>query len=101
MCNGGFITAPKHRQKGVARLMGNLFLQFAPELGYKSSFFNLVFASTEASVRLWESLGFQRVGVVPNAGRLKGFPNLVDAFQYHYDFESLMLGGISKKIGMC
>lgn len=28
-----------------------------------------------ASVRLWDSLGFERVGRIPNAGRLKSGPN--------------------------
>ena len=33
--------------------------------------FNLVFENNTASVRLWDSLGFKRIGMVPNAGRLK------------------------------
>ena len=42
VCNGGFITEPRRRRRGVARLMGHAFLRFAKELGYKASYFNLV-----------------------------------------------------------
>lgn len=42
VCNGGFITDPQRRRRGVARLMGHAFLRFAKELGYKASYFNLV-----------------------------------------------------------
>lgn len=61
VCNGGFITWPQHRQQGVAKLMGHVFLQVAHDLGYHSAYFNLVFRSNESSVALWESLGFKRV----------------------------------------
>lgn len=42
VCNGGFITDPRRRRRGVARLMGHAFLRFARDLGYRASYFNLV-----------------------------------------------------------
>eukprot|EP01060_Flectonema_neradi_P009899 TRINITY_DN17051_c0_g2_i1.p1 TRINITY_DN17051_c0_g2~~TRINITY_DN17051_c0_g2_i1.p1 ORF type:complete len:216 (+),score=28.20 TRINITY_DN17051_c0_g2_i1:76-648(+) len=78
VCNGGFITLPKHRRKGLARLMGTLFIKWAPLLGFKSACFNLVFA-TNPSLSLWISLGFKVVGTLPAAARLRGSPELVDA----------------------
>lgn len=42
VCNGGFITDPRMRRRGVARLMGHAFLRFAKDLGYRASYFNLV-----------------------------------------------------------
>lgn len=33
--------------------------------------FNLVYENNVASLRLWEKLGFTKVGVIPGAGRLK------------------------------
>lgn len=42
VCNGGFITDPCRRRRGVARLMGHAFLRLAKDLGYKASYFNLV-----------------------------------------------------------
>ncbi|CEM37833.1 unnamed protein product [Vitrella brassicaformis CCMP3155] len=85
ICNGGFLVDRPYRGRGIGRFMAECFLKLAPALGYRASFFNLVFASNEASIRLWDSLGFERVGVVPRAGRLKGL-GYVDAIQYMYDF---------------
>ncbi|CAM9873994.1 unnamed protein product, partial [Hapterophycus canaliculatus] len=85
VCNGGFITDPRRRRRGVARLMGHAFLRLAKDLGYKASYFNLVFSSNEASLALWRSLGFTELAVVPKAGRLKGIDGLVDAIQFFYD----------------
>eukprot|EP00659_Diplonema_papillatum_P011814 gene11814-18232_t len=41
VANGGFITLPTFRRRGIARLMGQLFLRAAPALGYKVACFNL------------------------------------------------------------
>ena len=51
---------PKHRGLGVGTLMGASFLLFAKSLGYEAAYFNLVFQSNATSVKLWESLGFER-----------------------------------------
>jgi RimJ/RimL family protein N-acetyltransferase len=91
ICNGGFITAPEHQNKGVATLMGRVFLQVAKDLQYKSAYFNLVFKSNTVSVRLWEKLGFQRVAVLEKAARLEGLPiGVLDtAYGYRFDLETL------------
>lgn len=91
VCNGGFITAPRFRGLGVARLMGNVFLRAARDLGYKSSYFNLVFKSNVGSVKLWESLGFERVTVLEKAARLEGLEEgvLDTAYGYRFDLERL------------
>lgn len=49
--------------------MAETFLILAPHLGYKASVFNLVFANNEASIRIWDKLGFQRAGIIPKAAR--------------------------------
>jgi L-amino acid N-acyltransferase YncA len=69
--------------------MGRFFLQAARDLGYKSSYFNLVFRSNEASVILWESLGFERVAVLEEAARLSGVPGLDTAYGYRFDLMTL------------
>jgi L-glutamate-5-semialdehyde N-acetyltransferase len=74
------------RGQGFGRYLAQAFLHFAPELGYKSSIFNLVFSDNYASIRLWEKLGFEKVGIVRGAGRLKGHEDLVDAYIYGYQF---------------
>jgi GNAT superfamily N-acetyltransferase len=95
VCNGGFITAPAARRIGVGNLMGRTYLLFARDLGYKSSYFNLVFASNCSSVRLWETLGFQRVATLPKAARLRGLEGYDTAYGYHYDLETLPLNYLS------
>lgn len=49
--------------------------------------FNLVFVTNTASVRLWKKLGFQEIGILPKAGRLKNHEDLVDAIMFYYPFE--------------
>jgi RimJ/RimL family protein N-acetyltransferase len=99
VCNGGFITAPQARHQGVATLMGHIYLQAAKDLGYRSSYFNLVFANNVASVRLWESLGFERVAVLPKAARTEGCADeggLETAYGYWYDLDALPPDYLSK-----
>ena len=69
--------------------MGKVFLNVARDLGYRSAYFNLVFQSNQASIRLWESLGFERVAVLENAADLKGVPGLDTAYGYRYDLDQL------------
>lgn len=78
-------------------MLGLSFLEYARTLGYRASIFNLVYVTNEASVRLWDGLGFQRVGRIPDAGRVRvrvpetgtavpmGFldKGYVDAWVYH------------------
>lgn len=48
--------------------------------------FNLVYESNVASCRIWDALGFKRIGKVPGAGRLRSNPGqYVDAIIYGRD----------------
>lgn len=54
--------------------------------GYTYCVFNLVYESNIASCRMWDSLGFKRIGRVPGAGHLKSYPGqLVDGIIYGRD----------------
>ncbi|CAK9781133.1 hypothetical protein CC85DRAFT_282495 [Cutaneotrichosporon oleaginosum] len=74
-CNAGFLVPPVQRGKKIGGALAESFLYYAPALGYRSSVFNLVFENNVASLRLWDKLGFQRVGLIPKAGRLRTGPN--------------------------
>lgn len=51
--------------------------------GYTYSVFNLVYETNVASCRIWDSLGFKRIGRVPSCGNLKSHPDrLIDAIIY-------------------
>jgi len=69
ICNAGFITLPASRSLGIGTLLGLSYVHNAPLLGYRASIFNLVYASNIASLRIWERLGFEKVGRIPGAGK--------------------------------
>jgi len=62
---------PPHRQFGYGMTLGKSYLYYGPLLGYKASVFNLVYANNTGSLRIWDSLGFTRAGLIPRAGRLR------------------------------
>ncbi|KAK6909976.1 hypothetical protein I203_104002 [Kwoniella mangroviensis CBS 8507] len=74
-CNGGFLVPPTQRGRKIGLTLGKSYLLYAPELGYRGSVFNLVYKNNVPSLAIWDQLGFQRVGEIPNAGRLKTGPN--------------------------
>lgn len=80
VCNGGFLVTDAARNRGVGRLMGECYLDWAPKLGYSYSVFNLVYETNVASLRIWDALGFKRIGRVKGCGNLKSYPDqFVDA----------------------
>ncbi|MCJ1444097.1 MAG: hypothetical protein MMC23_004597 [Stictis urceolatum] len=93
LCNAGFIVPVSSRGLGLGGIAGRSFLYYGPKCGYRGSVFNLVYASNEASVRIWERLGFQNVGRIPEAGRLKTADGegeeYVDAWVVYGDFAKI------------
>ncbi|KAK0648593.1 His(2)-Cys(2) zinc finger-domain-containing protein, partial [Cercophora newfieldiana] len=86
ICNAGFIVTDASRNRGVGRLMGETYLEWAPKLGYTYSVFNLVYETNVASCKIWDALGFKRIGRVKGAGDLKSHPGrLVDAIIFGRD----------------
>jgi GNAT superfamily N-acetyltransferase len=86
VCNGGFLVTDASRNRGVGRLMGESYLDWAPKLGYTYSVFNLVYETNLASCRIWDALGFKRIGRVKECGNLKSHPGeLIDAIIYGRD----------------
>jgi ribosomal protein S18 acetylase RimI-like enzyme len=90
LCNGGFMVPSASRGLGLGRIAARSFLFYAPACGYRGSVFNLVYVDNEASVKLWEKLGFSNVGRIPGAGRLRkkdgDGEEYVDAWVVHGDF---------------
>ncbi|KDN43873.1 hypothetical protein RSAG8_05866, partial [Rhizoctonia solani AG-8 WAC10335] len=71
ICNAGFVVRTRFRRLGLGKLLGESYVRNAPQLGYKASVFNLVYANNVASLAIWDRLGFTRAGLIPKAGRLK------------------------------
>lgn len=86
ICNASFIVTDGSRNRGVGRLMGEAYLDWAPRLGYTYSVFNLVYETNVASIRIWDALGFKRIGRVRACGNLRSHPDrLIDAIIYGRD----------------
>ena len=86
VCNAGFLVTDASRNRGVGRLMGETYIDYAPRLGYSYSVFNLVYETNVASCRIWDALGFKRIGRVKGCGNLKSHPGrLIDAIIYGRD----------------
>ncbi|EAR10784.1 GNAT family N-acetyltransferase [Reinekea blandensis] len=67
VCNCGYMVAPDARGRGLASAMCEHSQQVAVELGYRAMQFNFVASSNEGAVRLWQKLGFDVVGRLPEA----------------------------------
>nr|XP_042905335.1 N-acetyltransferase aca1 [Parasteatoda tepidariorum] len=87
ICNAGFLVHKQQRRKGIGEILFTKYLKIAKDLGYEASFFNLVYATNQGSVRLCRKLGFKEVGIVPKAGKMKDL-GYVDAYQFYYDFST-------------
>jgi ribosomal protein S18 acetylase RimI-like enzyme len=67
VANCGYITAPGAGGRGIARAMCAHSLERARERGFRAMQFNLVVATNERAVKLWQSMGFAIVGTLPGA----------------------------------
>jgi L-amino acid N-acyltransferase YncA len=67
VANCGYITATAASGKGVARAMCTHSLTQARNRGYRAMQFNFVVSTNERAVRLWQSLGFEIIGRLPEA----------------------------------
>ena len=67
VCNCGYMKRGHATGRGVDRQMCLHSLDHARKRGYRAMQFNFVVSTNERAVRLWESLGFEIVGVLPLA----------------------------------
>lgn len=88
-CNAGFLVNAAHRGKKIGHRLGQVYLKWAPLLGYKYSVYNLVFVTNIASWKIWDNLKFDRIGLVPKAALLKGHDELVDAIIFGKDLTNI------------
>jgi L-amino acid N-acyltransferase YncA len=67
VATASFMVAAAARGRGVGRALGEYVLDRARADGFASMQFNAVVETNEAAVRLWQSLGFEIIGTVPEA----------------------------------
>lgn len=62
-----FMVSPAARGRGVGRRLGEHVVRWHRDQGFRAIQFNAVVETNEAAVRLWQSLGFEIIGTVPQA----------------------------------
>lgn len=67
IANAGYMVAPEATGKRVGKTMAEFSLDEARKLGYEAMQFNFVVKSNEVAVKLWQSLGFEIIGEIPEA----------------------------------
>jgi len=67
VATASFMVDPSHRGRGVGRALGAYALAWARDAGYSAMQFNAVVETNTAAIALWEELGFEIVGTVPEA----------------------------------
>ena len=67
IANAGFMVAPEAKGKRVGRTMAEFSLEEAKRLGYRAMQFNFVVKSNAVAVKLWQNLGFEIIGEIPDA----------------------------------
>lgn len=71
VANAGYVVSEAARNRGVARKLCEHSQEEAKRRGFLAMQFNFVVSTNEAAVRLWQKLGFDVVGRVPEAFRHK------------------------------
>ena len=66
IANAGYIVGAPYRGRGIGRALVEDSITRAPQLGFDAIQFNLVFESNPARA-LYEELGWQQIGRVPDA----------------------------------
>lgn len=67
VATASFMVDPAARGKGVGRQLGEHVVEWARIEGYRSIQFNAVVETNTSAVKLWQDLGFEIIGTVPEA----------------------------------
>ena len=67
VATASFMVAPSAQGRGVGAALGAYALDWARAAGYRSMQFNAVVETNAVAVALWQSLGFEIIGTVPEA----------------------------------
>ena len=67
IANAGYMTSPDAGGKGIGKAMCEFSLEEAKRLGYRAMQFNVVIKTNELAVKLWQKMGFDIIGEIPEA----------------------------------
>lgn len=65
VANASYMVASEHQGRGIGTAMGLHSIEEARYLGFRAMQFNLVVSTNTAAVHLWQKLGFEIVGTLP------------------------------------
>lgn len=82
VANGAFMVHPGFRRQGIGKTIGQYAIDEARRLGFKAMQYNFVVSTNEVAIKLWQSLGFNVIGTVPEGFRHARL-GLVDALIMH------------------
>lgn len=83
IASASFMVDPAHHGQGAGRALGQDALDWARSSGFHGMQFNAVVESNTRAVRLWQSLGFEIIGTIPQGFRhpTKGYVDLHVMYQ--------------------
>lgn len=67
VANAAYMVAPEAKGRGVGERMAEYSLEEARRLGFTAMQFNFVVKSNVAAVKLWQKIGFEIIGEIPDA----------------------------------
>lgn len=67
IANAAYMVSPAAHGKGIGRQLAEWSLDEARRLGFSAMQFNFVVKSNVHAVRLWQSIGFEIIGEIPEA----------------------------------
>lgn len=79
IANAAYMVDAAWRGSGIGRQLGQHSLLIAKDAGYLGMQFNMVVSSNKGAVHLWQSIGFDIIGVVPG-GFYHAAQGYVDAY---------------------
>ena len=79
VCNCGYVVAKAAQGQGIAAQMCEHSQKLGVEMGFRAMQFNFVVSTNTGAVRLWQKLGFEIVGTLPEVFQHQKL-GFVDAF---------------------
>ena len=65
-----FVVTASARGRGIGRALGEYAVEWHRANGFAGIQFNAVVSTNTGAIKLWQSLGFETIGTVPDAFRL-------------------------------
>ncbi len=84
ICNASYAVDKNYRGCGIGRLLVEDCLKSAKEHSFKILQFNAVVASNVVAQKLYEKMGFKKIGIIPNGFCMKD-GNYEDIYPYYYE----------------